>query len=98
MIVFNIQSTRSCNVHYDGKEMNLKTGSKMAFVYGNGTWENIYEASYKTDRVVHELISNKTYGSEVNEFSQLKLMKNDKEGDRIHKYLENGNLHIFYLL
>jgi len=94
LIVFDIQSGWSCNVHYNGKEIELKYGTKMAFTFIEGIWDTIYESSYKQNKAVVDLVATRNYKKTVQGQSQLNKMLDDIDGNRINEYLKEGDLNI----
>ena len=94
LIVFDIQSSMSCLVSYDGKQMELTMGTKMAFTFVEGTWDTIYESFYTNSNAVQELIATKNYETVVQGYWELKKMEDDVDGNRISLLLEKGNLNI----
>ena len=94
LIVFEINSWWSCFVHYNNKELELRTGSKMAFTFIEGEWDTIYESTIKQKSAVEELIATRNYATVVQGNRQLREMIDDYDGNRINDFLNSGNLNI----
>ena len=88
LIVFEIHSGWSCFVHYNDKELELQTGSKMAFTFIEGRWDTIYESSIKQKSAVERLIATRNYATVVQGKRQLKEMINDYDGNRINDLIK----------
>ena len=94
LIVFDIQSAWGCSVNYNDNEIELTTGTKIAFTNIKGAWDTIYDSSYKENTAVKELISNKIYSETIKGQNQLNMMAQDYEGNLINELLNQGNVNI----
>ena len=95
LLVFDIKSSWSCNVHYNGKEMTLQPGTKMVFTCIQGTWNTINESFHEQNKEVMDLIATRNYNQTVQgSRKEINKMLNDEKGERINELLTAGNLNI----
>ena len=94
LIVFDIQSQHSCTVHFQGKNIKLKYGTKLAFTLIESMWYTIYQSTIKQSKAVSKLLATRNYGWVVEGLKELMKMKNDYQGKRIEELLSWGDINI----
>ena len=94
LIMFDIQSQHSCTVHFQGKNIKLKYGTKLAFTFIDGIWNTIYQSTMYQNRAVSKLIAIRNYSSVVESKAELIDMKDDYHGKRIKELLSLGDINI----